>query len=1040
MGQQLTFCRRDRWDATAMNGHESTSESGLKPELRLLLACARADWEREKQEAVQQLLADGIDWTLFAQMAVAQGFTGIAANRLVRLVPESIPEDILGAFHAIVDEVGRGNRALFNELARVIEALKRNGVDAIPFKGPVLAIRAYGDLGLREFGDLDFLIRDEDLGKAITILSSLGYKRKGDLTATQFALIHHLQGQEIIFGESNGIAVEPHTRLTSLKMALDIDYDGLWRRARTISLGGHTFLALAPEDDLLLLAIHGGKEMWGKLKWACDFAAFIEFHPNLDWSAVAKRARIQGCLHMLLLATAIARKYFDASIPDALADVERRDLAIEPMVRRIVEGWQADRPGTSPDNRLVSRDRLRLHDGIVRRVRYIARTALLPDPDHVATVRLPRNLGFVYIPIKLAHDLLALPIWKAVRQALAPLGRLPHMLAGSELALAVMPVSTDTKLTIRRYRRARNDAERTLAQVPNNPAAWRDLGDALSGLRRHKDAIACYDKALAYAPQDTTIWKRRMAALQASGAAIDLPDFPLDPQDTKAWAVYASRLFSSRRYAHAIEASDCAITLDPNNIAAARVGIHARLWACDWKRRDADERRIREEIAAGRPIVTPFYHRAISNSESESLKLTQLWTQGLKPPATRLWNGERYSHDKIRIAYSSTDFRDHVIADMMIGCFEHHDRSRFHTTAISLGPDDGSEMRSRIVAAFDRFIDIQALSDFEVAKLLRELEIDIVIDLNGNSGDCRTGILSHRPAPVQVNFLGCPGTTALPFFDYIIADPVVIPDEHQRYYTEKIIYLPHTYMPNDRTREIAATAPSRADAGLPATGFVFACHNSEYKITPEIFDAWMRLLKAVEGSVLWLKNPNPAAKLNLRREANARGMNPERLLFAPRVSQSKDHLARLQLADLVLDTRPYNAHASACDALWAGVPVVTFPGDTFPAHVAASILYAAGLPELVTASLEGYEGLAMALAQDRERLMQIKAKLKHNRYTEPLFDTEGFTRDLESAYVSIWRRQQDGLSAASFAVDREPAGTGQGACLPSSTIEVNDLI
>jgi protein O-GlcNAc transferase len=392
----------------------------------------------------------------------------------------------------------------------------------------------------------------------------------------------------------------------------------------------------------------------------------------------------------------------------------------------------------------------------------------------------------------------------------------------------------------------------------------------------------------------------------------------------------------------------------------------------------------------------------------------------LEQQATQLWRGERYLHDRIRIAYSSTDFRDHVVADMITGCFEHHDRSRFHTTAISLGPNDGSQMRMRIATAFDRFVDVQALSDLDVAKLMRELEIDIVIDLNGNSGDCRTGIFSYRPVPVQINFLGCPGTTALPFFDYIIADPVVIPNAHRRYYTEQVIYLPHTYMPNDKTREIA-TMPSRADAGLPATGCVFACHNSEYKITPEIFDIWMRLLKIVDDSVLWLKSPNPVAKLNLRREAKARGVNPERLLFAPRLAQSKKHLARLQLADLFLDTRPYNAHATACDALWAGVPVVTCLGDTFPGRVAASLLHAVGLPELITESLDQYERLATTLAQDRERLMQIKAKLKRNRDTKSLFDTALFTRDLEAAYTAIWIRQQSGLPVAGFAVSGESA-------------------
>jgi protein O-GlcNAc transferase len=1007
---------------------ESSDGLPLKPELSLLLACARAGKAQEKQAAIEQLLADGIDWTSFAQKALGHGFATFAAHSLARLAPDSIPGDILDAFHALMDETSRANRALFEELARLVDALAKHGIEAIPFKGPLLAIQAFGDLGLREFRDLDFLVRDEDLAKTIATLHSLGYQRRRELTDAQFALIHRLQGQEIIFGEFSRTAVEPHTRVTSLKMALDIDYAGLWRRAQRTSVNGHTFLTPAPEDSLLLLAIHGGKEMWRKLKWACDLAGFVGSFPDLDWATIAERARTQGCLRMLLLATSLGRKYFNATIPDAIITAERGDPTIEPMVHRIVEQWQADGPGLSrdgklvdPGDKLIDMDWLRLHDGIARQARYVARTLFLPGPEYVASIALPRHLDFAYIPIKLAHDLMALPLWQAFRQALAPVGRLPYAFGTSEVALAVIPASSEAKQTIRRYRRARADAKRTLARVPNDPAALRDLGDALVGLRRHRDAIACYDRALANSPHDTTIWKKRLTAMQATGAAIDLPDYPHDPQDAQAWAIYAARLFSSRRYAQAIEASECSIALDPDSVAAARVGIQARLWTCDWRRREADERRVSEEVEAGRRIVTPFFHRAISNSEAESLALARLSTRGLKRPTVALCGGERYAHDKIRVAYSSTDFRDHVLSDAMAGCFEHHDRSRFQTTAISLGPDDGSLMRRRIAAAFDRFIDVQAMSDFEVAKLLRELEIDIVVDLNGNSGDCRTGIFTHRPAPVQVSFLGYPGTMGLPFFEYIIADPVVIPHGQRIHYTEQVVYMPHTYMPNDRTRHILVKAPSRTDAGLPTTGFVFACHNSEYKITPEVFDTWMRLLKTVDGSILWLKSPNPSAIVNLRREANARGVAPERLVFAPRLTQAKDHLARLQLADLFLDTRPYNAHASACDALWAGVPVVTCLGNTFPGRVAASVLHAIGLPELVTASLAEYEGLAAALALDRDRLATIKAKLMRKRVTEPLFDTRRFTRDLESAYMIMWKRQQDGLPAASFAVDCTPA-------------------
>ena len=606
----------------------------LKPELSLLLACAQAGNAEEKQAEIQQLLADGIDWTSFAQKALAHGLASFAAHSLARLAPDNIPGDILDAFRAIADETGKANRALFEELARLLDTLAKNGIEAIPFKGPLLAIQVFGDLGLRQSRDLDFLVRDEDLAKTIATLNGLGYQRTRALTAAQFALIHRLQGQEIVFGESSRTAVEPHTRLTSLKMALDIDYDGLWRRAQRTHVNGHTFLTPAPEDGLLLLAVHGGKEMWRKLKWACDFAGFIGSFPYLDWAAVGERARAQGCLRMLLLATSLGREYFNATIPDAITTAERGDPIIGPMVHRIVEQWQADDPGlmpgdklVDPGDKLIDMDWLRLHDGIVRQARYVARTLFLPGPEHVAAIALPRHLGFAYVPLKLAHDLMALPLWQALRQALAPVGRLPYAFAASEVALAVIPASSETKHAIRQYRRARSYAKRTLARFPNDSAALRDLGDALVGLRRHRDAIACYDKALAYAPDDTTIWKRRLNAIRATGATIDLPDLPRDPQDAQAWAIYAAQLFSSRRYTQAIEASDRAIALDPDSAAGARVGIQARLRACDWRRREADERRVSEEVKAGRPIVMPSFHRAISDSEAESLALAQLWTK-----------------------------------------------------------------------------------------------------------------------------------------------------------------------------------------------------------------------------------------------------------------------------------------------------------------------------------------------------------------------------------------------------------------------------
>lgn len=987
----------------------------LSAELRLLLLCARVVPSESGQEAIRRLLAGEMDWTRFARKAVDHGLASLAAHQLLHTAPAAVPGDILAAFQALIEETRRKNRALFDELVRLVEALANDGIEAMPFKGPILAIEAYGDLGRREFRDLDFLVRDADLPATIAILDRLGYERTGSLTAAQFDLIHRLQGQEIIFGQASGTAVEPHTRLTSLKMALDIDHAALWLRARRSELDGHPLLIMAPEDTLLLLAIHGGKEVWWNLKWVCDIAAFVASHPQLDWSAVVERARAQGCLRMVYLAASLAHGYFDTSIPDDVMMAARSDPAIGRMVSSIVEQWRGDEPISSPSNQAVSIDRLRLHDGIARRARYVARTVFLPGPQHVAAAPLPGRLAG-YVPFKIAHDLIGLPLWRAYQQVLAQTEHLQYAVAGSELALAVVPGSAETRLKIRHHLKTRTDAKRVLADTPENPIAWRILGDAFAGLRRHEKAIACYDKALGFAPHNTTIWKRRLAVMRARGEGTHLPAAPPDQQDAEAWAIQAWRLFSARRFSEALEASDRAIALDPGNVLAARAGIQARLCVCDWSRREADERRVADGIAAGELIIVPFYHNALSNSQAESLAVARATGRGLMQPMRPLSTAAPYRHERIRIAYSSTDFRDHVVADMIAGCFEHHDRSRFETTAISLGPNDQSKMRRRIEAAFDRFIDAEAMTDAEVARAIRALEIDIVIDLNGGSGDSRTRIFAYRPAPVQVTYLGHPGTTGCPFYDYIIADRTVIPEENRAYYTEHVVDLPYSFMPNDASRPIGPRTPSRVQAGLPRSGFVFACHNHEHKIGRETFDVWMRLLGAVDGSVLWLKSLNPSARINLRREAAARGIDPERLVFAPHMARSEDHLARLGLADVFLDTRPYNAHATACDALCVGVPVVTCPGNTFAGRVAASLLTAIDLPELVTASLAEYEALALALARDPERLAAIKAKLLRNRDTSPLFDTARHTRDLESAYVTMWERREAGLPAASFAI------------------------
>jgi predicted O-linked N-acetylglucosamine transferase (SPINDLY family) len=591
--------------------------------------------------------------------------------------------------------------------------------------------------------------------------------------------------------------------------------------------------------------------------------------------------------------------------------------------------------------------------------------------------------------------------------------RARETLLGSGLALAILPATTKTK----RFRDTYAAAKRALATDRTSTAAWARLGHAFFGLGYYRRALAAYDKVLAIEPDSRTAWERRLAAMRAIGKNADSASPIHDPKTADAWALRAGAYWFSRRYPEAADASNRALALDPGHVGAQRIGVHCRLTVCDWSRREEDKRIVSEGVKKGAFVVKTVDHRSLCDDEAELRLGAELEVRRIPQSFPPLWRGERYRHDRIRIAYLSTDFRIHAVSSLIVGCLERHDKTRFETIAVSFGIDDGSEVRKRIKGAFDRFIDAQDTRDRAVAETLRELEVDIAIDLNGYSGERRTEVLAHRPAPIQVNYLGYPGTMALPFMDYIIADRFVIPRENEPYFAEKIAYLPHSYLPNDDRRPIAAETPTRAAAHLPEKGFVFACANAAYKIAPEIFDVWMRLLTAVEGSVLWLQQTNPAATANLRREAAARGVAPERLLFAHYLPRAEDHLARLRLADLFLDTLPFNAHSTACDALWAGLPVLTCMGHAFAGRVGASLLHAVGLPELVTASLGEYETLAQSLALSPERLSAIRAKLLQNRATAPLFDTARHTRYLESAYATMVERLQSGQPPASFLVD-----------------------
>ncbi|HEY1878248.1 MAG TPA: hypothetical protein VGG66_12295, partial [Rhizomicrobium sp.] len=418
---------------------------------------------------------------------------------------------------------------------------------------------------------------------------------------------------------------------------------------------------------------------------------------------------------------------------------------------------------------------------------------------------------------------------------------------------------------------------------------------------------------------------------------------------------------------------------------------------CDWIGMVDLAPRLKSDIEADHSMIQPLVLMGYTEDGALLRRCAENYVHRVAPAQPPLWDGKRYRHDRIRLAYLSADFHTHPTTQLMAELFERHDRARFEVSAFAFGPDDNSAMRRRLIDAFDSFEDVRRMSDLEVARLLKSREIDIAVDLNGHTLEARPGIFSHHPAPVQVNYLVYPGTTGASFMDYILADRIVLPLDQQANFSEKIVHLPDCYQANDATRMVPV-APSRSEAGLPDGAFVFCCFNNNWKITAPQFDIWMRLLQQVPDSLLWLLDS--PARDNLRAHATARGVDARRLIFAPKLAPDR-HLARYLLADLFLDTLPYNAHTTCSEALWAGVPVVSCYGKAFHGRVAASLLKAIDLPELVATRLEGYEALALELALNPALLKATREKLARNRLTTPLFDSERFRRHIEAAYEAM---------------------------------------
>ena len=624
--------------------------------------------------------------------------------------------------------------------------------------------------------------------------------------------------------------------------------------------------------------------------------------------------------------------------------------------------------------------------------------------------------------------------WNNRGNALLELARPTEALTSLDKAIALKPAYANAwnnrgvaLQRLNRHPAAIQSLERALAIDPRLPAAYNNRGNSWMALRHYESAYADFERASALDPNFVEPIINRatvLVALRRVDEGIALYDRALGMRrgNTEALRNRANAFLIQKRFEDAVRDCEEILTLDPSFKFMKGIAAHNRLQSCDWRGYRVTRGEIDRDLRTGAAVIPPFEYLAMSSSPADQHACATAFARDKYPvPASKLWRGERYRHERIRIAYLSADFRNHAVPSLAAGIFENHARDRFETIALSFGREKSGAMRTRLEHAFERFIDVERKGEEEIAQLMREMEIDIAVDLMGYTGDCRPAILNFRPAPLQINYLGYPGTMGANHIDYIIADRIVIPENEHDHYVEKVAYLPECYLPYDSRRSFAGSAPRRGACGLPERGFVFCSFNNTYKLSPDLFDVWMRLLQAVPESVLWLPQGNTAAMRNLMGEAAARGIPSDRIVFAPYLPSGDEHLARLGTADLFLDTLPFNGHTTSMDALWAGLPVLTCKGTSFAGRVAASVLAAAGLPELITDSLEAYEARARALACDPSALSDIRTKLIHGRTTLPLFDTRAFTRNLEAAYIAMWERQQRGEAPSGFAVKRAMA-------------------
>ena len=556
--------------------------------------------------------------------------------------------------------------------------------------------------------------------------------------------------------------------------------------------------------------------------------------------------------------------------------------------------------------------------------------------------------------------------------------------------------------------------KKAVAVKPNFADAHNNLGLVFMELGQLDAAVKCYEKALTLKPDYAEVQINLGNALSNLGQLDNAVEsyknaVALKPNYALAHVNLGRLMLRLNRMDEALEFFEHAIVLNPDLDYILGDLLHTKMHLCLWDDLENHLNELTNKVIIGEKVLKPFPLLGLIDNPEIQRKTSEIYSKDKYPQNHLLPKIGHYPKDKkIRIGYFSADFHNHATMHLMAELFECHDKCSFELIAFSFGADNRDKWRQRVVLCFDQFLDVSLKSDQEVLLLARKMKIDIAVDLKGYTQDCRTGIFAMSAAPIQVNYLGYPGTMAADYMDYLVADQTIIPKENQKYYSEKIVYMPHSYQVNTSIIDAPKTLLSRQEIGLPKTGFIFCCFNNNYKITPTTFTGWMRILKAVEDSVLWLFESSNISIKNLKKEAIKFGINENRLVFA-KFLPIEEHLTRIQHADLFIDTLPYNAHTTTSDALRMGLPVLTCIGRSFASRVAASLLNAVNLPELITTNQEQYESLAIELATNPEKLKIIKDKLVNNLATAPLYDTPLFTRHLESAYMEMYDRYQNGL-------------------------------